>query len=134
MSKPAFYLFLPAGCFALFLALWLVAFLAFDPAPFQPLMPFVFLMLITLFLFIGLLGLVFRKTWALRLHLVVWIVFMLFMFYAYFVDARNEKTFFPRYFWLYELAFYYFTAGILSCWFGLWRCKRLKKLAFHSNP
>jgi len=119
--------FLPAILFALFPAFFLVQWFAFDPVPFERSPAAVFLALITPFVFIGLFGLMFRKIWALWLHLVLWIVCLLFNFYAYFVDARIEQTYFPRYFWLYEQNFYYFSACILSCWFGLWRCQRLKR-------
>jgi hypothetical protein len=95
----------------------------FDPDPFNP----PWLIIAAPFVFAGLSGLVFRKHWALWYSLVLWIVCLLLIFYAYFSDVRKEETFFPRYFWLYEHTFYFFSGCILSCWFGIWLCNRRKR-------
>jgi len=116
MSTRPVYPFVLSVLFTLFPAFCLVNWLIFDPTLFQDIP---FLAFTVPFVFTGLIGLVFRKPWALWLHLVLWMVCLLFTFYGWFSDVRMEKTYFPRYWWLYKQLFFYFSASFLSCWFGL---------------
>ena len=126
MRKYPFYPFLPAIFFALPPAIFIVGWFAGDADPLQPIGG-KFLALVAPFVFIGLFGLMFRRIWGLWLYLALWAICVLFNFYGYFCDVYEEKTYFPRYFWLFRDIFYYFSACICSCGLGLWLCHRLKR-------
>ena len=110
----SYYPFLLAIFFALPPAFAVVSWMIFDPDPFNP----PWLIIAAPFVFAGLIGLVFRKHWALWYNLVLWIVCLLLIFYAYFLDVREEETFFPRYFWLYEQTLYFFPVAFFLVGLG----------------
>lgn len=79
------------------------------------------------FILIGLIGIVFRKEWALMMLVPLWLNFVGWAWYELKSDIIRETTYFPRYWWLYYLIMLYFTLCLLSFMFALWQRSRLKR-------
>ncbi len=126
MNTRPFYPFLLPILFAILPALGSIGFLFHDPVL---LLNGGYLLTIAhLFVLVGFVGLVLRKTWALWMHLVLWIVYVSFVYNG--VPLRTDyydAAFAQRYLQLYIVMISYLSLGALSCGLGLWLCRRHKR-------
>ena len=127
MNRPL-YPFLPALLFAIY-----PAYYAYQVIMSEWVTDFV--KIVPCFLFIGIIGLATRQSWALWLHLVLWVFGLLLIFYSFYADIRHG-TYLRLYYWsdrMVEIRVLgYLSLCFLSCWFGLWQCKRLQRLSAKS--